>query len=205
MSSNLGTVVSIAALMMGEGAYAPSADEGRPASAPGRSDAMPPGLAAPAGHGLAFELRAEGVQIYACAGSSEGGGAAWVLRAPEATLVDARGARAGTHGAGPTWEALDGSTVVGAKVAAGPTEPAAVPWLLLRAASHGPRGGRMADVTFVQRIQTSGGVAPPEGCSAATVGTVVRVPYSAVYRFFRREGLPPDGESTVTPHGATRP
>jgi hypothetical protein len=43
----------------------------------------------------------------------------------------------------------------------------------------------MADVRFVQRVQTSGGSAPSEGCSAASVGTVARVPYRGVYCFYR--------------------
>jgi hypothetical protein len=40
-------------------------------------------------------------------------------------------------------------------------------------------------VTFVQRVQTSGGVAPSSGCSAAAVGAVARVPYEARYCFYR--------------------
>jgi uncharacterized protein DUF3455 len=151
------------------------------------SDATPPTLAAPAGNDLAFELLADGVQIYSCASPSgaAAGGPAWAFQAPEATLLDRAGQLAGTHRAGPTWEALDGSSVVGAKVEGATPDPAAIPWLLLRAASHGGGPGRMADVTFVQRLQTSGGVAPSEGCSAASVGAVARVPYRAVYCFYR--------------------
>jgi hypothetical protein len=179
-------LVSVAALLLGEAACAVSADKAPAASASACSDATPPELAAPAGHGLAFELLADGVQVYSCADSTgAAAGPAWAFQAPEATLTERRGVRAGTHGAGPTWEALDGSSVVGAKVATAAPDPAAIPWLLLRAASHGPGGGRMADVTFVQRILTSGGVAPSEGCSAATVGAVARVSYSAVYCFYR--------------------
>jgi hypothetical protein len=147
---------------------------------------MPTGLEAPAGHELAFELRAEGVQIYSCGDAATG--PAWALEAPEAKLIDSRGVYAGTHGKGPTWEALDGSSVVGTKVQAANAEAGAVPWLLLRAASHGGTRGRMADVTFVQRVQTSGGVAPSSGCSAAAVGAVARVPYEARYCFYRPRG-----------------
>lgn len=184
--SSKGSVVflSLAALFVGEAACAQSADRAPAASASACSGAMPPGLAAPAGHGLAFELLAEGVQIYSCADSS-GAGPAWAFQGPEATLVDGRGVHAGMHRAGPTWEALDGSSVIGAKVASATADSAAIPWLLLRAASHGAGRGSMADVTFVQRVQTSGGSAPSEGCSAASVGTVARVPYRAVYCFYR--------------------
>ena len=145
---------------------------------------VPAALAAPAGNALAFELLADGVQIYACSATA-GGAPSWTLQAPEAALADASGAAAGRHGAGPTWQALDGSSVVGAKVHGATPDPQAIPWLLLRAASHGPGRGRMADVTFVQRVRTSGGLAPSEGCSAATIGATVRVPYRAVYCFYR--------------------
>lgn len=184
MSWKVGSIVvtSIAALLGGAGSAA-FADPGP--AAPGFSGAMPPSLAAPAGNQLAFELRAEGVQVYSCAGPSGAAGPAWAFQAPEATLTDGRGQPAGTHGAGPTWEALDGSSVVGAKVEGATPDPAAIPWLLLRATSHAGGRGLMADITFVQRVQTSGGNAPSEGCGPGTVGAVARVPYRALYRFFR--------------------
>lgn len=188
MSSRAGSAVfaSLAALLVGGAAPGVSADGGPAAPAAECSRAIPPGLAAPAGNELAFELQAEGVQIYSCVQpAGVAGSPAWAFQAPEAKLVDRSGKYAGKHGAGPTWDALDGSSVQAAKVDAATPDPAAIPWLLLRAASHGGSHGCMADVTFVQRIRTSGGVAPSEGCSAATVGAVARVPYRAVYCFFR--------------------
>jgi hypothetical protein len=151
------------------------------------SGKLPATLAATSGHELAFELSAEGVQIYMCGGAT--GAYAWAFQAPEANLLDYRGHPAGTHYAGPTWEGIDGSKVIGAKVASASPDPAAIPWLLLRAAS--PAGtGTMADVKFVQRIRTWGGMAPPDGCGASSVGAVVRVPYHAVYCFHRRRPQP---------------
>jgi len=137
-------------------------------------------LAAPPGNRLVLQLDAVGVQIYTCTGSPAG--AAWSFTAPEATLIGHEGILFGKHGAGPTWEALEGSTVVGAKVAGLTPDPAAIPWLLLRATSHAG-AGRLARVTFIQRIRTGGGLAPQEGCSPATVGAVARVPYTATYCF----------------------
>jgi hypothetical protein len=151
------------------------------------SGSLPAALAAPTGHELAFELPAEGVQIYVCGGAA--GAHAWAFQAPEAKLVDSRGQPAGTHYTGPTWEGVDGSKVIGAKVASATPDPAAIPWLLLRAASNAGTGP-MADVTFVQRIQTHGGLAPPGGCGTSNVGAVVRVPYHAVYCFHRRRPQP---------------
>jgi hypothetical protein len=150
------------------------------------SDA-PPTLAAPAGNELAFELFAEGVQVYKCldpAGGTAAGGPAWSFHAPEATLSTRRGVFAGRHGAGPTWEGQDGSRVVATKVASETSDRPAIPALLLRATSHAG-GGSMADVTFVQRVATWGGNAPSKGCSGDTVGAIVRVPYRAVYCFYR--------------------
>lgn len=191
-------LASITAFLSGGAACTASAERhaSPAASASACSGTMPPSLAVPSGHRLGFELLAEGVQVYSCADSpGTTSGPAWTFQAPEATLLDRGGTHAGTHGAGPTWEALDGSAVVAAKVESAPSGPTAIPWLLLRASSHRPRPGRMADVTFVQRIDTSGGVAPSEGCSAAKVGAVARVPYRAVYCFYRAQGASPEGEA----------
>ena len=122
-----------------------------------------------------------GVQIYDC--KDPGTGPAWVFRAPQATLTDRRGAFAGTHYAGPTWESKDGSKVVGTRLAGATVDPTAIPWLLLGAASHAG-SGRMEEVTYVQRVRTSGGLAPAGPCA---VGDVAEVPYTATYCFSEGE------------------
>jgi hypothetical protein len=141
-----------------------------------------PALAVPPGQTLMLQLEAVGSQVYACAASPSG--AAWTFTAPEATLSRDGGAAAGEHSAGPTWRALDGSAVVGAKVAGAAPDAAAIPWLLLRATSHAGEG-TMTAVTYIQRVATRGGLAPGSGCSPATVGAVARVPYTATYCFYR--------------------
>lgn len=140
-------------------------------------------LEVPPGNELDFHFEGVGVQIYACTATAAG--PAWVFRAPEANLYDQSGALAGTHYAGPTWQALDGSTVVGARVAGFSPDPASIPWLLLSATSHAGEG-RMDEVSYVQRLATSGGVAPGTGCdaAAAAAGATVRVPYTATYCFY---------------------
>jgi len=66
----------------------------------------------------------------------------------------------------------------------------AIACLLLQSigTQHGPRGGQiLAFTTFVQRLNTKGGSAPEEGCSAsAYVGKQALVPYTADYYFFRK-------------------
>ena len=51
------------------------------------------------------------MQIYACYSVADG--YAWRLLAPRATLTGENGKPLGSHYGGPTWEAGDGSTVVG--------------------------------------------------------------------------------------------
>ena len=63
------------------------------------------------------------------------------------------------------------------------SEANAIPWLLLTARSVGTDGA-LSKVTSVQRVNTTGGVAPTSGCSTATLGTQARVDYSADYYFF---------------------
>jgi hypothetical protein len=83
----------------------------------------------------ALEAVGQGVQIYTCAATPAG--PAWKLKAPDASLRDARGHVLGRHFAGPTWQATDGSTVVGTPVAASPApDGAGIPWLVLQAVSH---------------------------------------------------------------------
>jgi hypothetical protein len=177
------SVVAASTLAMSLGGVGePLGSASASASASACGGALPAGLAVPAGNDLAFELPADGVQVYACGGT--GGAFAWTFQAPEAKLLEPGGQLAGSHYAGPTWESSDGSKVVGAKVDGATPDPAAIPWLLLRAASHAG-SGRMAEVSFVQRVRTSGGNAPAGGCDAAHAGAVARVPYRAVYCFYR--------------------
>lgn len=132
----------------------------------------------------AIEAFGKGVQIYACKAS--GATYAWTLKAPDATLSDAKGKVIGKHFAGPSWQADDGSTVVGELLNASPSPSAgAIPWLVLRASSHAGNGV-MASVQYIVRAHTEGGAAPASGCDAGHAGTEVRVPYNAVYLFFRR-------------------
>jgi len=142
---------------------------------------VPAAIAVPEGNRLAFWLDAEGQQVYGCQATATGYG--WVLIAPDADLFKPNGRLAGSHYAGPTWEALDGSTVVGARVASYVDDPTAIPWLLLSAASHAGKG-KMAKVSYIQRLYTSAGLAPTTGCDADHVGAQSPIDYSATYYFY---------------------
>ncbi|WP_428483377.1 DUF3455 domain-containing protein [Rhodopila sp.] len=138
--------------------------------------------------GSAVEFLGKGEQIYTCAvtlGAATSGGAAWKLKAPEATLLDASGHVVGRHFAGPTWQASDGSKVVGTPlIASASPDPGAITWLVLRATAH-DGAGLFASVAYIARTRTVGGVAPATGCDGSHQGAEIRVPYSATYTFFK--------------------
>lgn len=135
------------------------------------------------GERLAMTVTAHGVQIYECRNSA-GTVPQWTFVAPEADLFDAEGRRIGRHGAGPFWQADDGSRVVGqVKAQADAPAAGAIPWLLLATQSTGAPG-LFSRVTSIQRIHTTGGLAPSAGCIPERVGTPARIPYTADYRLF---------------------
>jgi hypothetical protein len=112
--------------------------------------------------------------------------------APRANLFDDNGNLIITHFGGPSWQAKDGSKVVGKFEAGVIVDETAVPWLKLSIASRtaGPDGGdRLLDTSFIQRINIVGGIAPPASeCTAASAGRVVEVPYTADYVFWKPTG-----------------
>ena len=153
-----------------------------PAIAQQIAQQAPPQLQPPANEQLLLQVRGTGNQIYTC--TMEGAQFRWSLKAPEAKLFDKGGKSFGRHFAGPSWEANDGSLVVGKAAANAPAPDGdSIPWLLVKIVSH--RGdGVLSPVTTIQRLNTSGGKAPAAGCDATHAGQEVRVPYSADYLFY---------------------
>lgn len=142
-----------------------------------------PILAVPDDSRLAFYYDAIGVQIYACQATASG--YAWTFQAPEASLFDRRGRLVVKHYGGPTWESVDDhSKVVAKKLQEFTAHANAIPELLLQATTHEGKGV-MDDVSYIQRLDTVGGLAPSAGCDAAHVGATARVDYTASYFFSR--------------------
>ena len=101
------------------------------------------------GHGV-------GVQIYTCNGS------VWSSAVPRANLYGDNGKLIISHFAGPSWQAKDGSKAVGTVVDKVTPDLTAIPWVLLSAkTTPGPDGDRLVDTTFIQRLDTTGGLTPP--------------------------------------------
>ncbi|MGH9941614.1 MAG: DUF3455 domain-containing protein [Pyrinomonadaceae bacterium] len=135
-------------------------------------------IAVPPGNRLAFRMYAVGVQIYRWSG------AGWVFVEPVATLfADANYHRkVGVHYVGPTWENNSGGKVVAMRLAGCSPDPTAIPWLLLQTVStDGP--GIFNSVSYIQRVNTKGGLAPT--APGVSIGAVAEVPYAAEYYFYR--------------------
>ena len=127
---------------------------------------------------------ARGVQIYECRETTaDPTKYEWALKAPEADLFDLQGHKVGPHFARPTWELIDGGTVVGRlKAKADAPDGKGVPWLLLDAVD--PNGPILGLVQSIQRVDTVGGKAPAEPAEPAQVGQERRVAYTATYKFY---------------------
>ena len=160
-----------------------------PANIPTEVQVLPPNKVFFVGHG-------EGTQNYVCLPS--GDGFKFKLFTPQATLFNGANKELTTHYFSPnpaekgtirvTWQnSRDTSTVWGKVTGNAPVEGTID---LLRVeitgAQDGPTGGdALVHTTFVQRLNTSGGVAEPSGCSSlANVGTTTFVPYTADYFFY---------------------
>ena len=122
------------------------------AAMPAAAQAQVPAAIAAPGENTVATWHAEGAQIYECKAGSDGK-LAWAFREPIATLL-LDGKTVGRHYAGPNWEHVDGSAVVGKVVANAPGKtPNDIAWLKLEATSH--RGkGTLSGVTTIQRINT---------------------------------------------------
>ena len=135
-----------------------------------------------AGHRLIFHAFARGVQIYKWNAATS----AWVFDAPRASLFAEANffGEVGSHYRGPIWESKSGSTVRGRRVPGTGCKPdsSAIEWLKLDAPeSSGP--GIFNGITFIQRTNTTGGLAPTE--PGTTDGQLKEVPYTAEYYFYR--------------------
>lgn len=129
-----------------------------------------------------------GVQVYDCNPDT----GTFRFREPQADLYDLETVtQRGIHFVGPRpgtaqWADADGSRVVATVVARVDAPPPADPtkdvqWLKLEVeASESFGTGVFKDVTFIQRVLTYGGQAPPS-CDS---GTTVSLPYTTLYIFW---------------------
>jgi hypothetical protein len=170
---------------------------------------VPYNIQVPDGHTAFLRTQATGTQNYTCMPGPTG--YSWRFSGPQATLfitlkLLGREFRqqVTTHYLSPnpaengmprpTWQSsLDTSAVWGSAIASS-TDPSyvaqgAIPWLLVQVVGRqaGPTGGDALTVTtYIQRINTSGGIAPSLACSeTSNAGVTAFVPYTTDYVFFK--------------------
>ncbi|MFN8442450.1 MAG: DUF3455 domain-containing protein [Caldilineaceae bacterium] len=165
---------------------------------------VPTNIQVPAGNKLFLVGHATGTQDYICLPAD--GSIKFVLFTPQATLFKEQKqiithyfspnpAEGGTVRA--TWQHSKDSSMVWGMVAPGNSSsdpayvaPNSIPWLLVTAVgakSGSGDGDTLSKTTFIQRLNTSGGVAPATGCAAPSdVGTKAYVPYTADYYFYKK-------------------
>lgn len=165
---------------------------------------VPANIQVPAGHKAYLVGQAIGTQNYVCLPADTG--VKFTLFTPQATLFSGH-KQVTTHYFSPnpaengtiraTWQhSHDTSTVWGqVKEGNASTDPAfvapgAIPWLLITVVGtqEGATGGNtLTATTFIQRVNTAGGVAPATGCtSSADVGKQAFVPYTTDYIFYKQ-------------------
>ena len=141
-------------------------------------------IKAPEGNKLAFHAYAKGVQIYKWNATTQN----WDLFGPQAALFAEENyfGEIGSHYVGPTWESKSGSKIEGRRVqGTGCTpDPTAVAWLLL-SKFRTDGAGIFSKVTYIQRVNTTGGLAPAN--PGAYDGEIKESPYTAEYYFYRAE------------------
>jgi hypothetical protein len=147
----------------------------------------PAEITPPAGNKAVLTLSATGDLTYECKPAADKPDAfAWTFVGPNAKLRDASGKEVGRYYAGPTWESTDGSKVTGKQLAVAPGATGAIPHQLVQAAPTMGEGS-MAGVTYIQRVKTSGGIAPTSPtCAATNAGAKTTVPYTADYVFYKK-------------------
>jgi hypothetical protein len=170
--------------------------------------AVPFNVQVPEGAKAFLVGHATGTQNYVCQPS--GAGFKFVLFTPQATLFGDNEKQIITHYFSPnlspippeiegtiraTWQDSHDTSIVWASATPTTTstdekfvQKGAVAWVLLTVVGRqgGPIGSnKLGPTTFIQRVNTSGGVAPSTGCSSlADVGTQAFQPYTADYFFY---------------------
>jgi hypothetical protein len=148
--------------------------------------AIPDAVALPTPGTRIATYYATGVQIYNARLKADSNPAEyeWVFASPSATLFNEKNEPVGTHFAGPSWQLEAGDRINAQHFTPAKTrsmDSNSVDWLLLMPKDGSTATGIFEDVSYIQRIATTGGKAPttPPSSASETIG----VEYTAVYRF----------------------
>jgi Protein of unknown function (DUF3455) len=147
---------------------------------------LPDAVKVPAGHAVVLETVGVGTITYQCrAKATMAGQFEWVFVGPDAVLNSRAGKSLGKYYGPPaTWESADGSKITGTQLAISPAPVGNIPLQLVKA-NPAMGEGAMKGISFIQRVQTKGGVAPPAVCDATILESKQIVNYQSDYIFYK--------------------
>ncbi|MDP1742584.1 DUF3455 domain-containing protein [Polaromonas sp.] len=148
--------------------------------------ALPAAVQVPTGNKVALETIGVGEITYQCSAKKDMAGQfEWVFAGPDARLLDRSGKQVGKYYGPPaTWEAMDGSKLTAVQLAVAPHTAGSIPLQLVKG-NPAMGAGAMQGVTYIQRVNTQGGVAPAAPCTAANLSAKQIVKYQADYIFYK--------------------
>lgn len=148
--------------------------------------ALPAAVQVPAGNKVAIETVGVGEITYQCSAKKDMAGQfEWVFAGPDARLLDRSGKQIGKYYGPPaTWEAMDGSKLTAVQLAVAPNVAGSIPLQLVKG-NPAMGSGAMQGVTYIQRVNTQGGVAPATPCAAGNLSAKQIVKYQADYIFYK--------------------
>ncbi len=148
--------------------------------------ALPAAVQVPSGNKVSMETVGVGEITYECrAKTGAAGQYEWVFVGPDAKLMDRSGKQVGKYYGPPaTWESMDGSKLTATQVAVSPAMAGSIPLQLVKA-NPAMGSGAMQGVTYIQRVDTKGGVAPATPCAAGNMSAKQIVKYQADYIFYK--------------------
>ena len=148
--------------------------------------ALPAAVQVPAGNKVALETIGVGEITYQCSAKKDMAGQfEWMFAGPDAVLLDRSGKQVGKYYGPPaTWEAMDGSKLTAVQLAVAPNMAGSIPLQLVKG-NPAMGAGAMQGVTYIQRVNTQGGVAPVAPCTAANLSAKQIVKYQADYIFYK--------------------
>lgn len=147
--------------------------------------APPDAVKMPDGHSVMFETVGVGEITYECRDKANTPGQTeWTFVGPKAVLNDRAGKPVGDYFGPPaTWQAKDGSKIIGTQLAVAPADKGALPYLLVKA-NPAEGKGAMQGVSYVQRLATRGRVTPTSDCTVQNKGARQVVQCQADYVFW---------------------
>lgn len=147
---------------------------------------LPAAIQVPAGNKVAMETVGVGDITYQCSAKKDMAGQfEWVFVGPDARLNNRSGTQVGKYYGPPaTWESMDGSRLTATQIAVAPNGTGNIPSQLVKA-NPAMGSGAMSGVTYIQRVDTKGGVAPAMPCAAGNMGAKHVVKYQADYIFYK--------------------